>query len=239
MADVITIPGVPPSADLRAQYAGQPMLLSFSRGKDSIAAWLAMREAGIEVIPFHLYRVPDVAFVEESIAYFEDWFDTRILQLPHPALWRQLRALTYQPPERCAVIEAADLAPISYDEVDAAVREHYRLPGDTLVADGVRAADNPNRRTAVIKSGALNTARRKIRIIWDWRKHHVYDAITAAGIQLPVDYQWFGRSFDGLDHRFLGPLAEHAPDDLAQVLAWFPLADLDAFRRTLRKPLVI
>lgn len=42
------------------------MLLAFSRGKDSIAAWRALRDAGVEVKPFHLYLVPGLAFADES-----------------------------------------------------------------------------------------------------------------------------------------------------------------------------
>ena len=34
---------------------GRPVLLAFSCGKDSIAAWLAMRDMGIEVVPAYLY----------------------------------------------------------------------------------------------------------------------------------------------------------------------------------------
>lgn len=56
------------------------------------------------------------------------------------------------------------------------------------------------------------------------------DAISAEGIGLPPDYEWFGRSFDGLDHRFLAPLSEHAPADYQRVLRWFPLADLELAR---------
>jgi predicted PP-loop superfamily ATPase len=49
-----TIEGQPTSAEVRASLAGEgrPVLLAFSRGKDSIAAWLALRDAGVDVVPF-------------------------------------------------------------------------------------------------------------------------------------------------------------------------------------------
>ena len=50
------------------------------------------------------------------------------------------------------------------------------------------------------------------------------DAIRGAGIELPPEYAWFGRSFDGLDRRFLGPIQQHAARDYARILEWFPLA---------------
>jgi hypothetical protein len=49
-------------------------------------------------------------------------------------------------------------------------------------------------------------------------------------IKLPVDYELFGRSFDGTDHRFLTPLKKHRPADYQRILEWFPLAFLDGWR---------
>ena len=46
---------------------GRPVLLAFSCGKDSIAAWLAMRDMGIEVVPAYLYYVPGLRFVDEDL----------------------------------------------------------------------------------------------------------------------------------------------------------------------------
>ena len=71
----------------------------------------------------------------------------------------------------------------------------------------------------------MKPGNRKVSTIYDWQKHEVMDAITQAGIPLPVDYEWFGRSFDGIDRRFLEPLRNHAPEDYQRVLDWFPLAD--------------
>lgn len=54
-------------------------LLAFSTGKDAIAAWLAIREHFDEVIPYYLYLIPDLEFVEESLAYYEKFFGTKII----------------------------------------------------------------------------------------------------------------------------------------------------------------
>jgi hypothetical protein len=40
-------------------------------------------------------------------------------------------------------------------------------------------------------------------------KHH--------NLHLPIDYRIFGRSFDGLDLRFLLPLKKHLPRDYKRV----------------------
>lgn len=242
--DVIRLAEWPTSADLRREVAGTDVVLSFSRGKDSIAAWLALLDAGARVHPYYMYLVPErlpdgtmapgMPFERESIAYFEQVFGTRILQLPHTSTWRFLRFLVYQAPHRAQVLDAAHLSKVPFDLMNTIVKEHYGLPADTWVVDGVRAADSPNRRTSMLRFGPNNGKRRKFRAVYDWRKKHVMAAITDAGIELPVDYRIWGRSFDGLDYRFTGPMAEHLPADFAVLRRWFPMLSADIFRQQLK-----
>lgn len=226
--DLITIDGQPPSSEVRARFAeaGEPVLLAFSRGKDSVAAWIALREAGVAVVPYHLYLVPDLAFVTEDLHRWEEAFSTKILNLPHPSLFRWLNNFTFQAPERLATIDAARLPSFTYEQLVGVIRERTGLPS-AWVCDGVRSADSPTRRLAMNTHGVMRHSSRKCSPVWDWRKSHVVEAIASAGASLGPEYGWFGRSFDGIDARFLGPLREHAPDDYERILHWFPLADLD------------
>jgi hypothetical protein len=231
-APPIEIEGATPSSQLRRQLAdeGRPVLVAFSRGKDSIAAWLALRDAGVQVVPYHLYLIPDLEWVNASLAYFEDWFGQRIWNLPHPSLIRWITNAVYQPPERLRVIEAMDLREPEYQEVNALIMEAEGLPPDTWTCDGVRAADSPNRRSSIVTHGPVNLVKRQQKVVWDWRKAHVMSKIDQAGVKLPSDYEWFGRSFDGIDRRFLDPLKARAPRDYARVIEWFPLAEMDQRR---------
>lgn len=233
---MIEIDGLTPSAELRNQLAaeGKPVFLGFSRGKDSLAAWLAMREAGITVVPYHLYLVPGLRFVEDSLKFYEDFFDTKIINLPHPSLYRWLNGFLFQPPERCAIIEAAQLPEPTYEDLASILRDDLDL-SDAWNADGVRAADSPNRRMAMVTHGPVREQLRKVSPVWDWRIADVRDALKRHSCPLPPEYEWFGRSFDGIDFRFLDPISQHAPDDYARILDWFPLADLEVFRRGLSK----
>ncbi|MDX8056688.1 hypothetical protein SK571_45600 [Lentzea sp. BCCO 10_0798] len=230
----IEIDGIASSEQIRTELAadGNPVLLGFSRGKDSLAAWLAMREAGITVVPYHLYLVPGLRFIEDSRKFYEDFFQTEILDLPHPTLYRWLNSLLFQPPERAAVIEAAQLPEATYEEMADMLREDLGLAG-VWNADGVRAADSPNRRMAMVTHGPKREQLRKVSIVWDWRIADVRDALKRHNCPLPPEYEWFGRSFDGLDFRFLDPIRQHAPEDYQRILDWFPLADLEVFRRGL------
>ncbi len=206
-------------------------LLSFSTGKDSIAAALECRRHFKRVVFFYCYLIPGLSFVEKSLAYFERVFETTIIRFPHPFLYRLLNNLVFQPPQNCAIIERADLPTFDYSDVYRIIKEDCGLPQDTWTATGVRAVDNPLRMITVKQSGAYNPALRTFMCIFDWNKARVLEEIRAAGVGLPIDYKVFGRSFDGLDFRFLAPLREHFPDDYKKVLELFPMADLELFRR--------
>lgn len=235
------VEGQPSSEEVRARLAaeGRPVCVAFSGGKDCIAANLALREAGIETRLAHMYLIPGkepgttLDFVEDGLKALEDAFQQKVHRYPHPSLYRWLVNLVFQPPERCAVIEAANLVVPEYEDTWAIIRHDLGLDPDTWVADGVRAADSLTRRASIKLHGAMKEESRKVSPIWDWLTGRTYGYIEDHGIPLPVDYELFGRSFDGLDHRFLSPIKEHFPRDFEQILEWFPLADLELVRNEL------
>lgn len=231
---VVTIEGVTPSADVRQKLIddGQPVLLAFSRGKDSIAAWIALKEAGVEVIPFHLIRVPGIQFVEDSLQYFEEVFDQRIIRVTHPAMLRFLRQHLYRDPITAALIDAANIPNMPYEAVDDIMRHYYAEP-TTWVADGVRAVDSIRRRMSMKKTGSIYWKTQKCHPVWDWRKAAIVNAMEEHNIKLPVDYELFGRSWDGLQYAFTAPLAERFPEDYEVVKSWFPLVEAVFVRREL------
>ena len=161
------------SAEVRRRLAeeGRPVLLAFSCGKDSIAAWCAMRDEGIDVVPAYLYYVPGLTWINEELDYFEQKFGTRIRRYPHPSLYRWLNNFVYQAPERLRYIEAAQLPTPTYEQTWDLIRDHLGLPKDTWCADGVRAADSIQRRGAFVRYGYWRHSSRKVshglhRISW-------------------------------------------------------------------------
>jgi hypothetical protein len=52
-------------------------------------------------------------------------------------------------------------------------------------------------------------------------------SIERYGVKLPIDYELFGRSFDGIDYRFAKPLRERLPEDYERIKFWFPLIDVE------------
>jgi hypothetical protein len=207
------------------------ILLAFSCGKDSIAAWLECRKHFNRVIPLYMYLVPDLEFVADNLRYYERFFDCQIHQIPHPSLYRQLRNNVFQPPTSWPVIQAARLPGFDYADAEGWLREDQGLSPDAYTATGVRSADSITRRLAIRHHGAVNHAKRKFYPVHDWTKQRMLDEFAAAGVQLPSDYLMFGRSLDGLTYEYLEPIKRNHPRDFARILEVFPLAELELKRR--------
>jgi hypothetical protein len=206
------------------------ILLAFSCGKDSIAAWLTCRDRFARIVPFYMYLIPHLNFVEASLAYYEDFFGTPILRVPHPSLYRMLTGLVMQPLERIRVIEAAGLPTFDYDTLTDLIKKELGLDKHQFTASGVRAADSPTRRAAMTQYGPINWNRHYFYPVWDMLKADLIALLTDSRIALPVDYLWFGRSFDGIDYRFLEPIRHHAPQDYETIRQWFPLVEMELIR---------
>jgi len=228
------IKGQPTSDVIRQELAdkGEPVILAFSCGKDSIATWVALEEAGIEVVPAYLYLVPNLQFVLDSLAYFEEVFEKPIGYYPHPSAFRYMESALFQPYERLPILSSFGLPKdVTYEQVWDCVRVDAGLPENTLVANGVRAADSLARRANFVRSGYYNFSKHKVSPIGDWVKDEVMAAIERKGVELPIDYELFGRSFDGLDARFIEPIRENLPEDFAVLKEWFPFIEADIYRR--------
>ena len=225
------VKGQPTSEEVRAKLAaeGRPVCLAFSCGKDSLAAWIALRDAGIEVVPAYMYYVPGLQFVQNQIKAYEDHFQTKIHQYPHPLLFHALAAAAFQAPQRIPLLAAMDVRELSYQDVWQLIIEDLGL-SDNWLADGVRAGDSIVRRASLSKHGVMKLASHKVSVIHDWLKGKVIDTIKADKAPLSNDYEVFGRSFDGFDARYTGPLRRTYPEDYARLVEWFPLIDTDQIR---------
>ena len=223
--------GMPSSELIRAirEDFGQKTMLSFSRGKDSLGCWIALREVfeAQEIVPYYCYAIPGLlSFERESLEYFEHVFGRKIHVLPHPGLYRWLNDLVHQPPIRIAPIQAADLPQFEYDIIHQIVSDRENVPSQALVASGVRSADSAVRRMAISKHGPVSLSVRQYYPIYDWNKERLISEIKRSGIKLPEDYHLFGRTWDGLDIRFIVPLMKYKPADYQKILEWFPMVEM-------------
>lgn len=229
------------SAELRMrmrELVGDTTLLAFSCGKDALATWLALRPLFDRIVPVYYEPMPGLEFVDRNIAYYEAWFGCKIIRRLHPSFIRKLYHAVFQPYHRAELIASYGFPSeqtYTHELILEDVRAELGLSPDVPVATGVRASDSMCRRLAVNKFGSVNWKRQSWQPIYDWSVDDVVDAISSAGVKLPADYHLWGRSFDGIDYRFLAPLREHYPRDYETVLKWFPLAEVEMIRRELRR----
>ena len=204
--------------------------LAFSRGKDSICCWLQLQKYFRRIIPIFRYMVPGLEFEDRSLEYFEKFFGQRIIRLPKPRMIDWMRTAAMQTPDRRLVLDQYDWPVVDEDDQREILCEELDLPLDTPIAVGVRQGDSIRRRLAIRKTGAWKKAEHVFYPVYDWSIPQERAAIAEAGIELPIDYQLFGRSFDGLTYQYLEPMRRELPADYARVLEWFPLAEAEMFR---------
>ena len=214
----------------RLKAEGRPVLLAFSCGKDSLGAWCALKDAGIEVIPAYLWYLPHLAFVDEELAHYEGLFGTKIHRYPHPSFYRMVAEGVDQTPARLRAIAELDIMEPSYEDTWAAIKDDLGLPQDTWVADGVRAADSIVRRASFVRNGVMKRTTYKVSPIADMLKAELVELLDRHGVDLPCDYHIWGRSFDGIDYRFVEPMRRELPEDYDYLRRWFPLVDVELER---------
>jgi len=205
-------------------------IISFSRGKDSIAAYLAMRDKFERIVPYTYYLVPGLEFVDESLKYFEQKMGCHIVSYPGPSFYKMLNNMVYQPKEHIDVIERMALPYLSQDDLQRALTVDHSLSDTTYNAIGMRSKDSVQRAFSIQRNGAINHTRKTFYPIHDWSKQQVIDCIANAGWKLPIEYRYFGSSFDGLYAAYLVPIRHFFPRDYRRILEFFPLAELECYR---------
>lgn len=162
------------SSTLRVGLGQTPIVVSFSGGKDCVAAWQALRESGANVVAaVYLYLVPGLSFVESHLDRCERQFSMAIERWPHPSLNRMLRNGVFQPPTHRRASDA--LPPWTMPRMDKWVQR--RWPG-SLLALGARVTDNLTRRVASKHHHAEYN--RKRRTLWPIPPFFVH-AVTQVG----------------------------------------------------------
>lgn len=208
------------------------LLLSFSCGKDSLAMWLWLRETQqVEIIPYFLYWVPGLSFVERALDYYEQVFDQRITRLPHPLFYDMLSTVAYQPPQRVHIIDNMHLPRFDFADIDEIMAQEHNLGEDWYCAIGFRSKDGIDRRNMITQMGVAGVKHRHFYYpVWDWDVNQVSEIINRHGVKLPEDYRYWGRTLASFDYQYLAPLRRHFPQDFEAVKEWFPLIEAEFFR---------
>lgn len=219
-----------PSGDLleiaRAATGGR-VILGIS-GKDSLAAWLYLREHGFEIIPYMFWTVPGgLSFERQSHRYYQDFFGCKISYLPHPNFVKMWNAGQFQPPYRARLVKSLRMPFYDYHEIEDAIAEKHGLDHNYLAAIGYRAADNPGRRRLINNMGALGGASRHYYYaVWDWVMADIMGIIRRYNAKLSQSYDLFGCTFDEYGAADLQVLYHQRREDYDLLKFWFPLIGL-------------
>lgn len=234
-----------------SDLCGGVSLLAFSRGKDSVVAWLKMRRYFKKIVPYFLYSIPPrpMTFEEESLRYYEDFFQTEIIRLPHPAIYRFWIGGVFTSPLFDGVVadamKSGHVWEMDYEDITDMIKSAL-MPSElpeikeaymplAYSASGVRSADSPIRHTAIKKYGPVNHNKKTFMPVYDYKKADMIKELDESGVKLPIDYEWFGRTYDGIDYRFTSVLKEKSPADYERVKAAYPLVEVDIMRMKYRE----
>jgi 3'-phosphoadenosine 5'-phosphosulfate sulfotransferase (PAPS reductase)/FAD synthetase len=207
-------------------------LLSFSRGKDSIACFYQLKRHFKTVHITYCMTIPDLEFEEESLDYFEKQFGQKIFRIVHKATLRQLRNRVFQDPTTDRVI--ANTWDIynesSWNEWLGFCKDAMGLDDSIPVAVGNRVVDSIQRRQAFKTHGSYNPTRNVFYPIYDWPNQTIYDCLAENKCRLPEEYRYLYRSFDGLQYAYIIWLKKHKPKDYKTLTEWFPLLNAEILR---------
>jgi len=214
--------------------------MAFSGGKDSVVTLALLSQFFERVVPIYWYLIPNLSFVEEALTYYETVFGVSINRLPHSDRFNVLFSnWIFQPPYRITALDTIMAETPFNFTMDDLVGEVRQLTGlDTLGstgtgalhATGIRASDSPTRAGIFRKHGGFGTNGLLFYPIITWNLNDVEAVLIHTGLKLSVEYQWIGRSFDGIKRRYLECVREHYPADYQRIKDDFPLVDLEWFR---------
>lgn len=211
------------------EITGNTVILMFSCGKDAIGCYYQLKKHFDNIILVYQYLHPDLSFVNESLDYFEKKFGHKIYRVPHVGLFRIINEHIFQSPEHSDVIDFLGIPNHKYEEYYDCLREDFNCE-NAFVALGVRGNDSPLRRMSIKVSGPIQKHKRSFFPIYDWTNDDLRACFKENNIKLPIDYELFGKSFDGVGYRYIKPIKEHFPEDYEKLKQFFPLIELEILR---------
>lgn len=198
--------------------------LGFSRGKDSLAAWLQLKRYFKEVIPFHCASYPGLKHVKQTLDYYERVMGDPIIRLVGEEVPMSLARMMYQTLddfEECEALETPDFSKLDIVEE---LRYTYNLPR-AWCAFGINMNDSIDRRIYCQKVGGKNPQNLTFYPTYDWETKELRKAIRESGVKLSGEYKWTSRTLGGVPSATCNKVyMQHYPEDWERIQAIYPLA---------------
>lgn len=206
-------------------------ILAFSRGKDVLACWVFLRQFFKTIIPFHWSYISGISFMERSLKYYEDVFQTKIERHLNGETSEGIQRKWYQVRERYAACEALKRRPYELDDSAEVIRKKYNC-SKAYMAISMTMNDNIFRRLNLKKldehgnltfDGGVKESRKVFYPCFDWNLDQILEASVKNGLYLPDDYLMENRSLNWVTVKNIEPLMEMFPDDFERIQRVFPL----------------
>lgn len=207
------------------------VLLQFSCGKDSIAAWLELRKAGFTVVPVFKEIIKDLGFITRCLAEYEKFFDTEILVIPHRkqflSLWLNYgnTALASRAEVDAATLHFASNAQMDRDRRNIVEYLLFENNCDVCVI-GTKASDNLSRRVNFQVGGPYNANENTFALTWKLKRNAPIEIMLEEKCPIPGFYLWLGRSPELLFDAEFAFIQRYYPDDYARIRAVLPDIDV-------------
>lgn len=206
-------------------------VLHFSTGADSVAAFLKLRENGIEPILVYKYFIKDLPMVKNYIDYFEKKFDVHIYQFPSTLWANWIDNALFQLPIKARErfrnnIGKYYLDYYDKDFFDNAIAE--AIGGDVVFHLGLRYTDGLRRYQHLMKHGC--SFENKFYPIASFKVADIYDLLDKYDCKLPIEYGLWGISFESPRPWNIKLIKENCPMTYEMIKKQFPLFEADLFR---------
>ena len=207
--------------------------LGFSRGKDSVCAWLQLRRFFDRIIPFHCATLPGLEFAEKALRYYEDEFERHILRMMDASLSSDLIQGIYQLREDGEFIRSLGWHRFDKLEVVEYLRAEFNLPR-AWCAFGIQASDSIDRRIYCTTDQGRNDSHKTFYPCWDWPHKAIIDTVRESGLKLSSEYLYSSRTIEGTPSAtYTDILREHFPRDYRVLKDFYPLVEAKGCREKL------
>lgn len=213
-----------------AGKSDEVILFHSASGKDSMALLDLLAPHFKRILCVYMYVVKDLRHINRYVRYAERKYpNAQFVQVPHFALgsYKRLGCMGHEKDDSARLLQLTDVA--------NAIRERF---GIEWAFFGFKKSDSMNRRLmlSTYEDEAINEKNKACYPLSSYKNSDVRDYIKRNGLITPECYgkgQSAGTNITDLDYLLF--LRKNFPDDLAKVLASFPLSERILFEHDYEK----
>lgn len=216
-------------------------LIPVSRGKDSVACLLIVREYFKTVVPYYTVNIPTKVIPRhenEYLTYLENKLDIKIrLFLNGDVGGSFIGGFVFQPWQDVDEIYGLeDMKYYKYFGPTKYIREELDC-SDAWGCSGIKGCDNGLMRRMFTKRGiGIREEDTSFYPLWDWTHKQVFEFMQKQGVALPSDYLCYDKTIMGVPTApQLEWLKENMTDDFEKVKIVYPLIEAQLARNEFRK----